>query len=90
LRISVRAEWELAVGDMLLVEGKPIGIVGRMSHEMPRAADLIVPRTIGAQLGAQPGDTIELEVAKAVQRGADVVQARGPVFVDHQTTAREL
>ena len=76
LRISVRGEHAVAVGDMLLFEGEPIGVVGRVANEMPRAADVIVPRNIGDRLGARPGDTIELEIGKAVQRGADVVQAR--------------
>lgn len=82
LRITVRAEHELAVGDILFFERKPLAVLSRFvpDAEMPthdnKRVDLTLPRAVGQQLGLRTGEPLRLSVGKSLERASDAVQAR--------------
>jgi uncharacterized protein YwqG len=82
VQIAVRAEHELAAGNVLLFRRRPLGVLGRFvaDDEMPRhgnqRVDLLLPRRVGAELGLPPGGFSELMLGKAFESGAQAIQAR--------------
>ncbi len=81
--VELRREDQLGIGDLLVVDQKSLGVVGRFAAdsvmrltEQGRRVDLLVPRSIGERLGYQAGARLDLAVAKAPARAADVCQAR--------------
>jgi hypothetical protein len=82
IQITLRAEDDLAVGDVLTADGTLLGVVGQLvaDGEMPRAGDwpvdLVLPAAVGARLGLGEGERRSLAVGRAKESGADALQAR--------------
>src|SRR5262249_18875179 len=82
VRITVRAEDDLAAGDILLHRGEAIGVVGRLvpDDEMPchggRRADLMLPRSVGGRLGLKADSAVPLFLGKRSEPPAISVLAR--------------
>jgi hypothetical protein len=83
VRIVLRTERELAIGDALLVDDTPLGIVARFvpDSEMPRnpngeAADLIIPAAVGSRFGLRANEIALLAISKGDERGDEALKAR--------------
>jgi hypothetical protein len=82
IQITLRAEDDLAVGDLLTADGTLLGVVGQLvaDDEMPRAGDwpvdLVLPAAVGARLGLGEGERRSLAVGRTKESGADALQAR--------------
>ena len=82
MRVAIRAEHELAAGDVLLFRRRPLGLLARFiaDDEMPRCGnrrvDLLLPRRVGGEVGLMPGNSAELVLGKAFEFGSQVIQAR--------------
>src|SRR5262249_40870368 len=83
VRVAVRVEHELAVGDLLLFRGQIIGLLSRFvaDGDMPRDADgepvdLVVSRAVGERLGWRAGDILHVPVGRDAEPASHVVQAR--------------
>jgi hypothetical protein len=81
--VTLCAEDDLAIGDVLLAGSVPLGVVGRLvpDEAMPRAGDrpvdLVLPAEAAKQLGLAEGVVRGLAIGRARERGADALQARG-------------
>jgi hypothetical protein len=82
IQVTLRAEDDLAVGDVLMADGTLLGVVGQLvaDDEMPRAGDwpvdLVLPAAVGARLGLGEGERRSLAVGRAKKSGANALQAR--------------
>jgi hypothetical protein len=76
IEMTLRAERDLAVGDVLLAGQTPLGVVARFVADADAVADVVVSSAVGRQLGLRPGTGRQLGVGKAAECGADVWQAR--------------
>jgi hypothetical protein len=80
--VTLRGEYDLAAGDVLLADGVPLGVVGRlvpdeaMRRVGDRHVDLVVPAAAGARLGLAGGAVRGVAVGRAAERGAAACQAR--------------
>src|SRR5262249_25227709 len=77
VRIAVRAEHDLAIGDLLLYRQEALGLVVRFlpEAEMPQQngqpVDLILPRIMAERLRIEPGSIVALGVQKGSKLAAD-------------------
>jgi hypothetical protein len=76
VQITLRAERDLAVGDLLLCGETALGVVARFVPDADAVADVMVSPGVGRHLGLQPGAGQQLAVGKAAEGGAVVLQAR--------------
>lgn len=82
VRVAVRAEHVLAVGDVLLFRHQPLGVLAQLiaDEKMPRygdrQVDLIVPKRMGADLGMAAGGARQLMLGKAYPPASQAIQAR--------------
>jgi hypothetical protein len=76
VEITLRAERDLAVGDLLLAGPTPLGVVARFVPDGAALADVVVSAAVGRRLGLQAGTGRQLRVGKAVEGGADVLESR--------------
>jgi hypothetical protein len=80
IQVDLRVERDLAVGDVLLVESAPLGVVAGIldDAEMANAgqvADVVAPPSMGRRLGLTTAIT-SVKVGKAAERAVDVLRAR--------------
>jgi hypothetical protein len=100
VRIVVRGEHDLAIGDLLLAGESPLGVVSHLvaDSEMPlapdgKAVDLLLPPAVGKRHGWEPGETITVSAGKAEEPAGQAVESRavGPYsLITEQPLARCL
>ncbi|HEV3004527.1 MAG TPA: hypothetical protein VGX78_08690 [Pirellulales bacterium] len=81
LTITLQVKHDLVIGDLLLCDGSPLGIVALFlaDEDMPRdrsgnRADLIVTVTVGQRLGIRAGAFKSLSLAKAALRADEAAR----------------
>jgi hypothetical protein len=76
IEITLRAERDVAIGDVLLVGQTPLGVVAHFLSDTEAAADVMVSRSVGKRLRLRTEESRDFAVSKAAEGGADVLQAR--------------
>jgi hypothetical protein len=76
LTIVIRLQRPLAVGDVLLVSGQPLGIVAGLLPDDQLPTDIVLGSQFGKQLDLQPGTSKTFEIGKAQEVGQTSIQAR--------------